>query len=920
LIAKQTEMVINETSEHYRPCAQRGSLMFFFLCDLQKIHSFYKFSLERFLAVVTRSIQSLCGRSRAPSSKGDRASASGGSKKAGSVAGDSEEGANGMSVFEELEVGSSAGGKLTDPVSIRDLQLRVELLMKTITKYVFAFTGRGLLDQHKLIAASMLCFKILSNGGSVTTAEVDALVRGACHLTPGPMSESLKVWMTETMWAQLKQLEVTIPAVFKSITAHIESESLSWKRWVNEERLENMDLPRAFREMSQFHKLMLIRIFRPDRMTSALGAFVSTKLGPEFIERVPFSMEKLYSESSNTTPLFFMLFPGVDPTPAAEAMAAKSGTGRFVNISMGQGQEQVAIDALNNCAKEGGWIMLQNIHLMQSWLATLERTLESVEEYAHPDFRCLLTSEPPPLPLIETIPESILQRSIKVADETPTDIKSNLRRAWSKFNQSSLDACSLPKEFKACLFSLCFFHSVMVGRKKFGPQGWSRSYPFNDGDLTISGAVIRNYLEKNNPKVVIPEVTDEGSEAAPTAVAPASSPVIPWPDIRYILGEIMYGGHVTDQWDRRTTSTYLSTLMVPDLLGPNMVLAPGIKSPDASKMDYNTYAKFIEERLPPEAPHLFGLHPNAEIRFLTNQGNAIFGTIQQLIGGTSSVSTSFGQFQQMIATYLAQLPKLLDLAGIRAKVVEWNPYAIVALQESERMNALLSEIRRSLAELDMGLAGALNISDHMEALMRCLALNAVPATWEKLAYFSLKSLSRWLTDLTLRADQLVEWTTNIAAGPPKSVWIAGLFNPMSYLTAVMQVTARQSHLPLDCMTNRCVFTNYHEPASDVKTRPTNGVYVHGLFMEGASWEDGKGDEEGYITDSKLKIIHTPMPVLNVLAVNNADMDWDNMYKCPVYVTSARGATYLFTANIRMEPDETQKRWILAGAALLLSDD
>ncbi|KAF4708619.1 hypothetical protein FOZ63_022336, partial [Perkinsus olseni] len=72
--------------------------------------------------------------------------------------------------------------------------------------------------------------------------------------------------------------------------------------------------------------------------------------------------------------------------------------------------------------------------------------------------------------------------------------RSNIRRAWSKFNQEQLDNSSKPREFKSCLFALCF-HALVVGRKRFGPQGWSRAYPFNDGDLTICGSVLNNYLE-----------------------------------------------------------------------------------------------------------------------------------------------------------------------------------------------------------------------------------------------------------------------------------------------------------------------------------------------------------------------------------------------------------------------------------------
>ena len=41
---------------------------------------------------------------------------------------------------------------------------------------------------------------------------------------------------------------------------------------------------------------------------------------------------------------------------------------------------------------------------------------------------------------------------------------------------------------------------------------------------------------------------------------------VPWEDMRYIFGEIMYGGHITDFWDRRTNNTYLSVLLNPSIL------------------------------------------------------------------------------------------------------------------------------------------------------------------------------------------------------------------------------------------------------------------------------------------------------------------------------------------------------------------
>lgn len=64
-------------------------------------------------------------------------------------------------------------------------------------------------------------------------------------------------------------------------------------------------------------------------------------------------------------------------------------------------------------------------------------------------------------------------------------------------SQDTLEMCARENEFKSILFALCYFHACVAERRKFGPQGWNRSYPFNTGDLTISVNVLYNYLEAN---------------------------------------------------------------------------------------------------------------------------------------------------------------------------------------------------------------------------------------------------------------------------------------------------------------------------------------------------------------------------------------------------------------------------------------
>jgi len=763
-----------------------------------------------------------------------------------------------------------------------------------------------------LTVASMLALKVLVRTGTIQAFELDLLISAPPDPSPPPMPESARSWLSELNWAQLKTLEQI--AVFKTssgaLTQNMEQDSLGWKRWFAEEKAELADLPRSCRDISAFHRMFLLRVLRPDRIGASLTSFVSENLGNDFVEQEPFNMDKCYEESVASTPFFFVLFPGTDPTPTVEALARKLGiteaNGRLVNISMGQGQEQVALNALNKGAKDGSWIMLQNIHLMQVWLKQLERCLEIIEEFSSPEFRCILTSEPPSAlqgPLWEQVPESILQKCIKVSDEAPTDLKSNLRRAYSKFSQANIDACLKPREFKATLFALCFFHALLCGRIKFGAQGWTKKYPFNDGDLTICGQVLSNYLN--------------GAEKLGIEV--------PWPDLRYIFGEIMYGGHITDPWDRRVDITYLAILIIPELLN-NMNLAPGFKSPDASKLEYVHYVKYIDEKFPPEVPQMFGLHPNAETGFLTNQGMNIFKTIQSISGGGGGggggdISAVSGNITQLLTT----LPPDLDMIEIRGRLrdEDYTPYVIVCLQESDRMNLLNGTIRNSLLELELGISGALNITDKMEALAKALALNQVFAPWEKIAYPSLKSLAVWYADLLLRMDQLVEWTTALSL--LKSLWISGFFNAMAFVTSLMQTTARATQQPLDFMRQRSRFLNVHD-FNELPGVPADGVHVHGLFMEGAGWEEGKGEDEGYITDSKMKELHPYMPVNNMIALHVDEMSWESMYHCPVFITSLRrgpekGAPdFVFLANVRMDPDDDEKRWVLAGAALLFTDE
>jgi dynein heavy chain len=157
-IAKATEVDINVSSEHYRPAANRGALVFFLMNELNKIHAYYKFSLDSFLIVVTRAIDLVAKADREAKLK---------AKKEEEGEDDAEEGEEGEGEKKAAPVEEEAAPEEIGEMTPRTLQKRVNDLIESITYCGFNFTRRGSLEDDKLIISTMLTFKILIRKGLI---------------------------------------------------------------------------------------------------------------------------------------------------------------------------------------------------------------------------------------------------------------------------------------------------------------------------------------------------------------------------------------------------------------------------------------------------------------------------------------------------------------------------------------------------------------------------------------------------------------------------------------------------------------------------------------------------------------------------------------------------------------------------------
>jgi len=435
----------------------------------------------------------------------------------------------------------------------------------------------------------------------------------------------------------------------------------------------------------------------------------------------------------------------------------------------------------------------------------------------------------------------------------------------------------------------------MLERRKFGPKGWNRGYPFSAGDLRDSSIVLNNYLEQN-----------------------AGSGKIPWDDLKYIFGEIMYGGHITDDRDRRLCSTYLNSVMKDDLFD-DVELFPYVdremfKCPVGQS--YERYLEHIQEA-PPETPNAYGLHSNAEIDFLTLQCSILFNTLQEISPQSGGSSGEGGNpVQEKVQEFMSRVYDEHSLALIpydevvsRIGEETRTPFQNTFLQEIGYMNVLIELMLQNLADITLAFKGELTLTGEMEALMQCVFLNKVPPLWEKYAFPSERNLNAWLDNVRHRLDQLNAWKedpTKLA----KVTFLNRLFNPQSFLTAIKQVKAKEG-IELNRM---MIYTTvlkklyWDEDLPDIK----EGALIWGFQVEGARWDA----QVGQLEDSFPKRSFSVVPVVWCTANLISDKEDKNAYICPIYKTVARGMTYVDDAQLRTTKHPPDK-WIIAGVAIIL---
>ncbi|EEC18129.1 cytoplasmic dynein heavy chain, putative [Ixodes scapularis] len=668
-------------------------------------------------------------------------------------------------------------------------------------------------------------------------------------------------------------------------------------------QLENQELWRGFAESSHcereipeavakrltlFQQTLLVQALRPDRLVSALTLFVSRVLGLRELSPQALNFQRLHAaESGATEPILIVTSPSVDASQELLDVAnAVRGSNKYHQVSMGQGQMDLALEYLKTCAQEGSWLCLTNLHLVTGWLPCLVKEIAALRP--HQDFRLWLTTEAHP-----KFSSVLLEMCLKVTYEAPPGVKRNLQRTYSGWTPQTISVrgnllCS------QAYFVLAWFHAIVQERRTYIPQGWTKFYEFSLADLKAGADIVDRLCRKE-------------------------SGTVEWEFLRGLFETAVYGGRVDNPFDMRVLRSYLGqffdSAVVSGTPRSKRNLAPSVAVPTAP--DYEVHLKVIEQIADEDSPAYFGLPSNIDRsvqRTLSAQAVSQLRTLARpseaagkldVQGWSSELSPvlnlwkKLNQGSQLIQT---RLPATSDPPeGSRQSPIE----SFLKLEHRSGIR-LVQEIHATLASLSKVIRGTALLTAEVKEAATALVNHQVPAQW----------LKRWegpeeplpfLRGVVGRALAVGGWIHKFDAGTllRDPLELSDLFRPDTFLNALRQQTAREAHVPVDGLH---FVTSWKGGIAGA----TLTVTLSGLQLEGCSFD---GSRLAQCRHNSPSVSSVPACLAAWLPKSSpAPYPEAGSILLPLYSGVEREKV---VATLSLPCDGDRNQWLQCGAALFL---
>ena len=885
--AEKTENEISEFKKVFFPVSDRAALLYFCVSDFSVIDPMYQFSLKWFVPLFRNSIQN-------------------------------------------ADHSTDSSNEL------------VENFQSSLANAFYDSVSFSLFSRHKLLFSTLMTVRILLHEKKINPSELAFLL--SPNINNSKFVKNEYEWLSDDIWHLLVAMKSASPEmqeVFDSIKLNEEA----WKNYYLSKHLFNSskninsvvktnssdstsnlqlnEIPFTKFELSEFQKLLIIRVFHLEKVQEGLRAFISKELGEQFITPPTLNLVNIFKESDPLSPLIFIIMPGIDPLAEIVNVAQILDTEKYLkSYSLGRGRGKGAEELILDSAYKGFWVVLQNCHLCLSFMPRLEYLISHLDpKTIHKRFRlCLVTMSSPEFPI------GILYQGTKLIYEIPKGIRENVTRLYALFNEEEYDQINPFTNEKKLTFNLALFHAVVLERLQFGSIGWNIPYEFNPSDFLISRKHLRSFI-----KEAFANVTASSSNFSRLIKK------LPLEELIYVIGELDYGGRVTDPWDRRLLLSILTQFFSnKPFLNERRYPIPDTNAPLQDLLF--TVSEWSHVTIGADV----GLGENASTIIARNEAIRIFDSLVEVQPTLVAASESISEDQyalNLIKSLKDQIPRQFNPRTLKLRKFKSNlssfksvkslpgvdtlENAMNTVLEHEILlfNDLISIISESLDQMEKGLQGLVLIDESLETLLRSLLANKIPALWLSHSFPSILNLSSYMTDLNKRVDFLQGWLSKELSPPEKNepdfIFLGGFYHPEEFLTAILQEYARKNTVPFDTLRWTTTLLTKKEAMGKILDE---GVYIEGLKLEGAIYDVNQNK----LIECGEKDLNSDLPIIKLVPTQEkSPYDMTKFYECPVFRTQNRGTGALDLPNYIMSlylptPDVKPDHWVQRSVAAFIT--
>ena len=810
---------INEINDSYMPTAKHGAALLNTIKKLETVNAMYKYSFDWFMTLFQSSIE------------------------------------------------NSNKSKI--------LNKRVRFLSDHLTYNCFVQVSQSLYLEDKQTFSFMLCLDLMLFRGVIVENEINILLQ-----TP-PVAEKenpYPKWLANHAWDYICNLEKV--KTFEGIVDDFCKNEEKWKCIFDAAEPDDLPFHQPWEtKLMKFHKLIIIKILRPDKLIEILESFISENLGYKFVETIPTDLGRILADSGTKTPVFLLLSEKRHPIE----MIRKLRKGRHNDKTNGLNifslltcNQNLILSSIELSLKDGSWVVIQNCHYCQEAKENLEQIFALISNCGdvNEDFRVWFTSEP-----VSFLGSLVPGNSIKFVMEPAKELKDQMLYVMQNtFVTKELFENSVhgkETSFSKLLYAIVFMILKFRGRNLFQCQGWSLKTSFTVVDAECAINTLRDVLQMF-----------EG---------------INFLAINFLIRQCNLINRTEDEQDQRLINILMEDIINEDVLTVNRFRLSD--SPHLFVPNKILYGDFIDVviNLPLKTEFdVFNVTAFSEREKCVEEAKALM----------KSLKKTYKQYTETTENITNFLTEILEKKKNLDEEKEGNDLDWVLREEILQYifvkDYIVSEVRR----LELQLIGEHFLDPKSEYLFGHLSRSTTPPEWIKLAELGIHNSHKFLDAIFGNLNYLL--TLNFSEG----IDLSAFMEPLRLIEGAKMCFCEKENIPYS-QVGINVFFCASLPTDFIQTHES--LFIKGLELEYANFNFTKGLLEHCNQCCRQTIPYLQIKFVDI-SVTPASDPAEQLFNCPVYVTPIRtftNGTSSLVTYLSIPSAVPSSELIRAGAAMII---